>query len=96
MSNSKFNAFARQMHELTVKSLCLIRGLMFKRKSTTFRLDERIIKAMDKAAKQANASKNRYIENIFLKHCQALGILPMDFEPLGETRGGDRTKKEEE
>lgn len=66
---------------------------MTKRKSTTFRLDERVIEAMTQAAKLANASKNRYIENIFVKHCQSLGVLPMDFEPLGETRGGDTTKK---
>lgn len=66
---------------------------MSKRKSTTFRLDERVIEAITKAAKLSNASKNRYIETIFVKHCQALSILPMDFEPLGETRGGDTTGK---
>lgn len=69
---------------------------MTKRKSTTFRLDERVIEAMTQAAKRANASKNRYIENIFVKHCQSLGVLPMDFEPLGETRGGDTTTKRKE
>jgi hypothetical protein len=68
--------------------------LMIQRKSTTFRLDERIIEAIEKAAKLSNASKNRYIEMLFIKHCQGLGILPMDFEPLGETRGGDRTNKD--
>lgn len=31
-------------------------------------------------------------ENLFIKHCQGLGILPMDFEALGETRGGDRSE----
>ncbi len=68
---------------------------MCKRKSTTFRLDERVIDAMTKAAKLSNASKNRYIETIFIKHCQALGVLPNDFEALGETRGGDRTKDDQ-
>lgn len=67
--------------------------LMTQRKSTTFRLDERLIEAIEKAAKLNNSSKNRYIEMIFIKHCQGLGILPMDFEPLGETRGGDHSQK---
>lgn len=69
---------------------------MSKRKSTTFRLDERVIDAITKAAKLSNSSKNRYIETLFVKHCQGLGILPLDFEPLGETRGGDTTGKEED
>lgn len=65
---------------------------MTTRKSTTFRLDERLIDAITQAAKMNNQSKNRYIENLFIKHCQGLGILPMDFEALGETRGGDRSE----
>lgn len=73
--------------------LLVTEDAMTKRKSTTFRLDERVIDAITKAAKINNASKNRYIETVFVKHCQALGILPMDFEPLGETRGGDTTGK---
>ena len=64
-----------------------------KRKATTFRLDERVLEAITKAAKISNDSKNRYIEKMFVKHCQSLGILPMDLEPLGETRGGDTTGK---
>lgn len=66
---------------------------MCKRKPTTFRLDERVLEAITKAAKDSNNSKNRYIETLFVKHCQSLGLLPFDFEPLGETRGGDRTSK---
>jgi hypothetical protein len=69
--------------------------VMTQRKSTTFRLDERLIEAIGVAARLNNQSKNRYIETLFIKHCQGLGILPMDFEALGETRGGDRTEKED-
>ena len=65
---------------------------MIQRKSTTFRLDERLIEAIGLAAKMSNQSKNRYIENLFIRHCQGLGLLAMDFEALGETRGGDRSK----
>lgn len=65
---------------------------MTKRKASTFRLDERVLEAVTKAAKLHNTSKNHYIETLFIKHCQALGLINMDFEPLGETRGGDRTK----
>ncbi|MBD2208119.1 hypothetical protein [Calothrix sp. FACHB-168] len=70
--------------------------LMISRKSTTFRIDERIIEAIERAAKLNNASKNRYIEMLFIKHCQGLGILPLDFEPLGETRGGDRKSQNQD
>jgi hypothetical protein len=41
-----------------------------------------------------NISQNHYNENLFIKHCQSLGLLEFDFMPLGETRGGDRTNKD--
>lgn len=64
---------------------------MTKRKASTFRIDERLLNAMTKAARMHNTSKNHYIETLFMKHCQELNLIDQDFEPLGETRGGDRT-----
>jgi hypothetical protein len=69
---------------------------MIRRKSMTFRFDPRLMDAIAQAAKMNNQSTNRYIETLFMRHCQGLGILPMDFDALGETRGGDRSDKNEE
>jgi hypothetical protein len=65
------------------------------RRNIGFRLDTRIAEAMTKLAKSKNQSTNRFIESEFLKLCQQAGLLSEDFEPLGETRGGDRTIKDE-
>ena len=69
---------------------------MIKRKAVTFRIDERIIDAIEKAAIEVNNSKNKYLELLMLKHCIDKGLLPKNFKPLGETRGGDRSKREED
>ena len=60
-----------------------------KRKAVTYRIDEVIIQAVEKIAKENNSSVNRYIENLLYAHCRELGRL-IDVEPLGETRGGSR------
>ena len=67
-------------------------NMMTKRKATTFRLDERIIDVLDKVATRANNSRNKYLEILLMEHFKSLGDLPEDFQPLGETRGGDRSK----
>ena len=67
-------------------------NMMTKRKATTFRLDERIIDVLDKVATRANNSRNKYLEILLMEHFKNLGDLPEDFQPLGETRGGDRSK----
>jgi hypothetical protein len=66
---------------------------MTKRKASTFRIDERLLEAIAVAARKHNTSKNHYIESLFIKHCQELNLISQDFEPLGETRGGDRTEQ---
>ncbi|NJM72582.1 MAG: hypothetical protein HC862_21875 [Scytonema sp. RU_4_4] len=65
-----------------------------KRKAVTYRIDEAIIKAVDKIARENNSSVNRYIESLLYAHCKEKGELT-DIYPLGETRGGDRTNKED-
>jgi hypothetical protein len=66
-----------------------------KRKAVTYRIDEAIIKAIDKIARENNSSVNRYIENLLYAHCKQKGEL-INIEPLGETRGGDRSKTDKE
>ena len=73
----------------------LLKSLMVKRRAVTFRIDERIIEAIEKAAIEVNNSKNKYLELLMLEHCIDKGLLPKNFKPLGETRGGDRTSKAE-
>ncbi|WP_163665064.1 hypothetical protein [Adonisia turfae] len=62
------------------------------RKAVTYRFDERLIAAVKQRAKQDNSSANNWLETLLIKVLREDGVLPEDFEPLGETRGGDRTK----
>lgn len=63
------------------------------RKPVSYRLDERIIAALKEAARAENTSVNRYVENVLIHHAKSIKAVPMSFEALGETRGGDRTSK---
>jgi hypothetical protein len=58
-----------------------------KRKPVSFRIDELVVEALSKLAKEENASVNRYIESHFFKVAKEKGIIPNDAELLGETRG---------
>jgi len=39
---------------------------------------------------------NKYIEKHFLEYGKSQKLLPDDFELLGETRGGDRSRTDKE
>ena len=69
--------------------------LVMPRKAVTYRFDERIIAAVKARARQDNSSANNWLETLLIKVLREDGVLPDDFEPLGETRGGDRTTKKE-
>ena len=64
------------------------------RKRRTYTIDERLIDALAKMAAARNASANRFLENILWEKATAENVLPADAQPLGETRGGDRTSSE--
>ena len=66
------------------------------RKRRTYTIDERLIDALAKMAAARNASANRFLENILWEKATAENILPSDAQPLGETRGGDRTAEDSE
>lgn len=41
-------------------------------------------------------SANRFVENLFFEMAKTEGLIPTDAEPLGETRGGDRSQGKKE
>lgn len=60
------------------------------RTTRAFRLDERLLEALDRLALKGNISANKYLENLLMSHAKQLGEIPMDAEPLGDPRGGKR------
>lgn len=63
------------------------------RKRRSYNIDERVINVLSELAQKDNMSANRYLENLLFTLGQQRGILPMNAQPLGETRGGDFSKK---
>ena len=61
------------------------------RKKRSYAIDERVIDAIQRAARKSNMSANRYLEKVLFGHAQSIGELPIEAEPLGELRGGDFT-----
>lgn len=66
------------------------------RKRRTYYLDERVIAAIDSAARDAKMTANQLAEKLGFAYGQLTGRIPIDAEQLGEQRGGDRTQKEKE
>lgn len=66
--------------------------LSMPRKQANYRLDDRVIDAIAELAQDANLSANRYLEILLFNHAKERGKLPNEAKPLGETRGGDRSK----
>lgn len=61
-----------------------------KRKAVSYRIDEEIITAIKKAAKNQGISDNRWLENFLFDSLQTMGLIDKELEKLGENRGGDR------
>lgn len=74
--------------------VCGIQSMPRVRRS--YKIDERVVDALTRVASKSNMSANRYLENLLFSHAKTVGEIPFEAEPLGETRGGDRTKKTEE
>lgn len=60
------------------------------RRNRTFKLDERVLEALEVLAQKNNASVNRYLENLLFSHAKKEGEIPIDAMPLGDSRGGKR------
>jgi hypothetical protein len=63
------------------------------RKAASYRLDDRILDALDKVARDGNISVNRYLENLLFSHLKQIGRIDMGASPLGETRGSDKGER---
>lgn len=60
------------------------------RKDTKLRLDDRILDALRKKAEDSGISFNSLCESILFTYAKSAGLLPLDAEPLPESRGGKR------
>lgn len=67
----------------------MIITMTIKRKAVSYRIDERVIQALKDKAKRENNSVNNWLETRLIKLLIEEGDLAKDFQPLGETRGGD-------
>lgn len=74
--------------------VCSVQSMPRIRRS--YKIDERVVDALTRAASKSNMSANRYLENLLFSHAKTVGELPFEAEPLGETRGGDRTQPKTE
>ena len=61
------------------------------RKDTKLRLDERILDALREKSVESGMSFNALCEGILFSYAKSVGKLPLDAEPLGDTRGGKRS-----
>lgn len=66
------------------------------RKKTSFRLDERILDAISRASAATGHSRNAWLEHHLFTVFKSTGYIQNTEEPLGETRGGDRTVTDKE
>jgi hypothetical protein len=60
------------------------------RKPKTYKLDERLINAVEKLAESVGQSGGSYVEQVLWKHCQGMGVLPISENPPKDQRGGKR------
>ena len=60
------------------------------RSTRAFRIDDRLLEALDRLAMKSNISANKYLENLLMSHTKQVGEIPMDADPLGDPRGGKR------
>ncbi len=60
------------------------------RKPKTYKLDERLIDAIDTLAETAGESVGGYVERILWRYCQGMGAIDPKAEPSADKRGGKR------
>ena len=60
------------------------------RKDTKLRLDDRILDALREKAGESSVSFNALCEAILFNYAKSIGKLPIDADPLPESRGGKR------
>jgi hypothetical protein len=65
-----------------------------KRKTVTLTLDTLVWETIEKAAKNQGISASRWIENFTFDSLKSMGLIDVNEERLGETRGGDRKSED--
>lgn len=65
------------------------------RRRITISVDTEILDLLTEKATDLNTSISRMSETALIAHAKKLGILPSNYRPLGETRGGDRSTEAE-
>jgi hypothetical protein len=60
------------------------------RKNKTFKLDERLLSSLEQLAERSGTTSNNYLETLLFRHCQSLGMVPMNEQPPQGGRGGAR------
>lgn len=66
------------------------------RKRISVSVDTEILSVVSDKATALNTSVSRMTETALIDYAKKLGLVPADYMPLGETRGGDRTASDEE
>lgn len=61
-----------------------------KRKAVSYRIDDLVIEAVQKAAHNQGISANRWLELYLFDSLKTMGLISQKEEKLGENRGGDR------
>jgi hypothetical protein len=61
------------------------------RKTKTFKLDERLIAALESLAQQSGTTASNYLETLLFRHCQSQGLVPLNEHPPATKWGGKRS-----
>lgn len=61
------------------------------RKRLSISVDSEVLSAIEEKATALNTSISRMIETVLIGYSKEHELIPSDYIPLGETRGGDRT-----
>lgn len=60
------------------------------RKPKTYKLDERLIAALDNVAARSGESVGSFVEKVLWRYCQGVGVIDPHAEPSKDKRGGKR------
>ena len=66
------------------------RSIDMPRKPKTYKLDERLIVALDNVASRSGESVGSFVEKILWRYCQGVGAIDPHTEPSKDKRGGKR------
>jgi hypothetical protein len=56
----------------------------------SLKIDDRLVEGFKNAAKKSGLSLNAYMEMLLAGHLKGVGEIPIDLQPLPESRGGVR------